>query len=273
MSDRRFRFSVVAGLNMTGADWITVARRAESLGYDTLLVPDVPELGAPFPTAALAAGATTALHVGTYVLVASVRPAASIAHDAATMHRLTGGRFELGLGTGRPGAERLAEILGTEFPSAGSDRIARVADAARAVRAAGDGPRILVAGAGPRILAVAGQVADTVSFALPPIADRAAHARAAAHVREGAGDRFDDIELASRLMVVGEHAVPGTERWLGGTPAELAAAGSTAVLLGTPPEMADSLSRFRDDVGVSYFTADAAAMDELAPVVERLAGR
>ncbi|GAA0254259.1 hypothetical protein [Cryptosporangium japonicum] len=110
-----------------------------------------------------------------------------------------------------------------------------------------------------------------MAFALPPSADEAAHARAAAMVADAAGDRFDDIELASRLMVVGDQMIPGAERWLGGTPAELAAAGSTAVLLGTPQEMADSLARLRDNTGVSYIAVDAAAMEELAPVVERLA--
>jgi len=273
MSDRTFRFSVIAGSNSSGPEWIALARRVESLGYDMLHVPDVPELGAPFSTAALAAGATTTLRVGTYVLVAPVRTAESIAHEAATMHRLTDGRFELGLGTGRPGAERLAAMLGTEFPASASERIDRVVSAARAVRARGDGPRILVAAGGPRILGVAGQIADTVAFALPPSADEAAHARAAALVRDAAGDRFDDIELASRILVVGDSLVPGAERWLGGTPAELAAAGSTAVLLGTPSEMVATLSRFRDNVGVSYFAVDAAALDALAPVVERLAGR
>ncbi|MFG1921343.1 LLM class flavin-dependent oxidoreductase [Cryptosporangium sp. NPDC048952] len=271
MTDRRFRFSVVAGQNMTGTDWIALARRAESLGYDVLLIPDTDHLGAPFPTAALAAGATTTLHVGTYVLVAPVRTAASIAHEASTMHRLTEGRFELGLGTGRPGAERLAEMFGTEFPPA-AERIARVGAAVDAVRAQEHSPRILIAAGGPKILALAGRVADTVAFALPPSADEAAHARAAAVVRDAAGDRFDDIELASRLMVVGDRVVPGVQQWLGGTPAELAAAGSTAVLMGTPTEMAGKLSRFRDNTGVSYIAADVAAMEDLAPVVERLAG-
>lgn len=271
MTDRRFRFGVVAGVAGTGADWIALARRAESLGYTTLLVPDTDHLGAPFPAAALAAGATSTLHVGTYVLVAPVRTPAAIAHEATTLHRLTEGRFELGLGTGRPGAERLATMFGTEFPAAASERIARVEQAVNAVRAAGNGPPILIAAGGPKILALAGQVADTVAFALPPSADEAAHARAAALVAEAAGDRFDQIELASRLMVVGDRMIPGAEQWLGGTPAELAAAGATAVLLGTPQEMAGSLSRLRDNTGVSYLAVDAAAMEELAPVVERLA--
>ncbi|EXG80181.1 hypothetical protein CryarDRAFT_1247 [Cryptosporangium arvum DSM 44712] len=35
--------------------------------------------------------------------------------------------------------------------------------------------------------------------------------------------------------------------------------------------MAASLSRLRDNTGVSYLAVDAAAMEALAPVVERLA--
>ncbi|MFB9323222.1 LLM class flavin-dependent oxidoreductase [Cryptosporangium minutisporangium] len=270
-TDRRFRFGLIAGPNQSGTDWVALARRAEALGYDTLLVPDTPDHGSPLPAAGIAAGATTTLRVGTFVLVAPVRTPASIARDAATLDRLTGGRFELGLGTGRPGSERLAALLGTELPPP-AERVDRVAAAVRAVREQGDGPRILIAGAGSRILTLAGQVADTVTFALPPSSDDAALAQAVALVRDAAGDRFDRVELATNLMAVGERPVPGLSEWLGGTPAELAAAGSIAVLVGSPTEMADRLARRRDAVGASYVTLNASAIDDLAPVVERLAG-
>ncbi|TQS43568.1 LLM class flavin-dependent oxidoreductase [Cryptosporangium phraense] len=289
MSDRRFRFGLVAAPTMSGDEWVGLARRAESLGYDILLVPDVPETGSPFPAAGIAAGATTALRVGTFVLVAPVRTPSSIAAESRTLDRLSNGRFELGLGTGRPGAEALAAQLGTEFPPA-AERIARVGAAAEAVRAAAapgtagpgaanpggvgarTGPRILVAGAGPRILTLAAQVADTITIALPPSADEAALAQAVGSLRESAGDRFEQIELALNLAAVGEKPVPGLERWLGGTPAELAARGAIGVLTGTPAEMADRLSRRRDELGISYVAANAAAIDDLAPVVERLTG-
>ncbi|SHN28712.1 LLM class flavin-dependent oxidoreductase [Cryptosporangium aurantiacum] len=271
MTDRKFRFGLVAAPNLSGDAWVALARRSEALGYDTLLVPDTPDLGSPLPAAALAAGATTTLRVGTFVLVAPVRQPTSIARDATTLDRLTGGRFELGLGTGRPGADELAAILGTELPPP-AERVDRVADVVRAVREQGDATRILIAGTGTRILTLAGQVADTVSFALPPSENDAALERVVTLVRDAAGDRFDQVELATNLVIVGEREVPGVSAWLGGTPAELAAAGSIAVLLGSPAEMADRLARRRDALGVSYVTLNATSIDDFAPVVERLAG-
>ena len=40
MTERDFRFGIVTGRAPSGAEWSAVARRAEDLGFDTLLVPD-----------------------------------------------------------------------------------------------------------------------------------------------------------------------------------------------------------------------------------------
>ncbi len=46
----------------------------------------------------------------------------------------------------------------------------------------------------------------------------------------------------------------------------------TGILTGTPEEMADTLRRRRDRLGISYISVNAQFMEEFAPVVERLAG-
>ncbi|MCQ0020543.1 hypothetical protein [Actinomadura madurae] len=46
-----------------------------------------------------------------------------------------------------------------------------------------------------------------------------------------------------------------------------------AKLSGTPREMADTLARRRDELGVSYVSVSSAFVEEFAPVVELLAGR
>jgi hypothetical protein len=46
-----------------------------------------------------------------------------------------------------------------------------------------------------------------------------------------------------------------------------------AVLNGTPAEIADVLTRRRDQFGVSYITVNGFAMEGFAPVIERLAGK
>ncbi|MET8862406.1 LLM class flavin-dependent oxidoreductase [Nonomuraea sp. NPDC004580] len=68
MTDHPFRFGTVAGRAPDAGVWTGLARRAESLGYATLLAPDTLGTFSPFPALAAAAAATTSLRVGTYVL-------------------------------------------------------------------------------------------------------------------------------------------------------------------------------------------------------------
>lgn len=73
------------------------ARRAEALGYDGLNVPDAVHDGLAAAQAALAA--TTRLRVATSVLVAFPRSPMTVAVAAWDLQELSGGRFELGLGS------------------------------------------------------------------------------------------------------------------------------------------------------------------------------
>ncbi|HEY6794681.1 MAG TPA: LLM class flavin-dependent oxidoreductase [Kineosporiaceae bacterium] len=272
-TSRRFRFAVVAVPSADRDDWVAQARQVEELGYDTLLVPDTAHAAAPLLAAAVAAACTTSLRVGSYVL-APLRPPGILAWEAQSLQVLTGDRFELGLGAGRPDAARDAAALGIGYASP-SDRIAQVAATVSAVRArCGDrSPRILIAGSGSRLLALAGRVADTVALALGPRDGKAELAHAISTVREAAGPRFDDLELSMNLLAVGDGELPASARLPPGLdPAELMVAGSVSVLTGTPAEMAGTLSRRRDVHGVSYLAVSAGYAEIFAPVVERLAG-
>jgi len=73
------------------------ARRAESLGYDGLNVPDAVHDGLLVAHAALAA--TTRLRVATSVLVVFPRSPMNVAHAAWDLQSVSGGRFELGIGS------------------------------------------------------------------------------------------------------------------------------------------------------------------------------
>lgn len=73
------------------------AGRAEALGYDGLCVPDAVHDGLSAATIAL--HATERLHVATSVLVAFPRSPMTVAIAAWDLQELSGGRFELGMGS------------------------------------------------------------------------------------------------------------------------------------------------------------------------------
>ncbi|WP_254390645.1 LLM class F420-dependent oxidoreductase [Streptomyces sp. AC550_RSS872] len=86
-------------------EWRAKCRRAEELGYDVILVPDHLGMPAPFPALVAAAEATQRPRLGTFVLNAGFWNPALLAREVATTDALTGGRLELGLGTGYVKAE------------------------------------------------------------------------------------------------------------------------------------------------------------------------
>jgi alkanesulfonate monooxygenase SsuD/methylene tetrahydromethanopterin reductase-like flavin-dependent oxidoreductase (luciferase family) len=257
MTDHLFRFGAVAGHATDAGAWTGLARRAEGLGYSTLLVPDTLGTLSPFVAAAVAATATTTLRVGTFVLSAANRTPEAVAWESATLHTLTDGRFELGLGAGRPDAERDAAALGVGYGTPGQriERVAQTIDAVKDVR-------VLVAASGTRLLKLAAEKADTVALGLPPHYTEDQVAAKLDELYELAGDRFHDLELSMNLAAAG--AEPPS--WL------RVPAGGTGVLLGTVDEMADTLRRRRDRLGVSYVSVNAQYLDKFAPVVERLTG-
>ena len=103
---RDIRFGVVSESVMDGTAWAEYARRVEAAGIGSLLLRDHFSAGAfgqqlaPFSALAAAAAVTTGLRVGTMVLSNDFRHPAIVAHEAASLHHLSGGRFELGIGAG-----------------------------------------------------------------------------------------------------------------------------------------------------------------------------
>ena len=70
------------------------------MGYDVIHVPDHLCRPAPFPMMTAMAMATEKLRVGTFVLNAGFYRPALLARDVTSLRDLSGGRFDLGLGTG-----------------------------------------------------------------------------------------------------------------------------------------------------------------------------
>lgn len=274
MSSKPFRFAVQA-TPQDGAQWLAVARRAEELGFSTLLMPDGMQLLSPMPSLALAAGATTSLRVGTFVLASPLRPPKLAAWDAHSLSVLTGGRFDFGIGTGRPEVVRQAAQVTGQPPAGGAERLALAEQTIDELHAL-DGDRhtpVLMAAAGSRARALAAAKADIITLATGPQASRDEVARLTAEILQAAGDRADTIEFISPIFVVGDEPPPGMAQFLQVDVATLAAIDSLQLLRGTVSQMADELQRRRDTLGISYISVNAAFIEQVAPVVELLAGR
>jgi probable F420-dependent oxidoreductase len=278
---RSFRFGVVAGGVADAAEWVGIARRAQELGYSTLLAPDSMQTLAPLPALAAAATATDRLRIGTYVLAAPFHTAGNVAWQAGTLDLLSGGRFELGLGAGRPGAAQDAERLGLPFgsPARRVGQLSTLIDGVREQLSAGHYPQpaqripLLIAGWGSRMLSLAARSADIVAFGAPPRTTEDELAERAARLRTAAGDRADDIELAQSLHTVGPDVPDWVGKQFGLDLADLSAARAVSLLTGTPREMADTLLRRRDRVGISYVITNATFLEPLGSVIELLDGR
>ena len=268
---RGFRFGVVAPILTDLPAWRDQVRRIAGAGFSTLLMPDVQQWQ-PAPAPALAVAATLAdLRVGTWVYAAPLRPAWQLAWEAHSLSVVTEGRFEFGIGTGRPGMEDELRGLGLPAESPGR-RLARVREAVTSLReldgADGSGLRTSVAMAvrGPKARALAAELADTVTFASTPEEPRAELMRLAAEFRGR------DVELALHVPVVGDAVAP----FMAGPgidPAALRAADSLLVLPGDPAAAVEELQRRREEGGFSYVVVGANAVDAFAPVVAKLAGR
>ncbi|MFD0638971.1 LLM class flavin-dependent oxidoreductase [Catenulispora yoronensis] len=146
MNPRPFRFGAVAALAPTAQAWQELARRAEDLGYSTLLAPDTMATLEPFTALAAAAAATATLRVGTFVLPAPFYTPFEIAWRTLALDLLSGGRLELGLGAGRPAAE--TEVVHRERPfGSPAERIKQLSDTIHIVKeevsAAADGHSLL----------------------------------------------------------------------------------------------------------------------------------
>jgi probable F420-dependent oxidoreductase len=266
-----FRFGLVA-MPRPGTDWLELARRVETLGFDALLVPDNLDGTSAVVASAAAAAVTEDLTVGPYVLATPMRLPGLVAADAAALHQLSAGRVEMGLGTGRPDSRAEAERLGVPFGTP-AERIAHLRTTISAVRERTPDIRVTVAASGPRMLALAGRTADVVALGASPLADEAELARMAAVVTDAAGDRAGQVRLNVNLAAVGDDIPPWLAERTGLTVEKLVAAKAFGHLRGTPAEMADTLRRRRAATGISYLCAGADNAERLAPVVELLRGR
>jgi probable F420-dependent oxidoreductase len=294
-----FRFGVVAAQDQSGGAWLDKARRVEGLGFATLVMPDTLQYTlAPFPALAAAAAVTSSLRLGTYVLANDYRHPVMLAKEAAALDFISGGRFELGIGAGRPMAASDNAMLGLPF-DAGSVRVDRLQEALRILKPllAGQSvefagsyytvtkasvlpapvqlpPPLLIAASQRRLLRLAAREADMIALAIQPQDTEAQVAERIGWVREAAGERFADIAINVNFMAVAGQVPRQVEQSMGAEGArQLAESDAIPVLKGSTDEMCDRLAWLREQFGISYILVGDQLMGALAPVVGRMAGR
>lgn len=295
---RPFRFGVLSATAQSHSEWVTRARRAEELGYATLLMPDRPSFGglSPLTALAVAAQATTTLRVSSYVFSNSYRHPALLAQEISTLDLLSDGRVELGLGTGIGQLDH--KQLGLPFESAGT-RVKRLEESLHIIKHlfteesvsfAGTyytitemrgllrsvqkpHPPILMACAGERMLSLAAREADIIALAVNRTAEGVdpadttpeAFDRKIAVIREAAGERFPQLEIAQS-----EYSIALTD--------------SQAEVISPPgfpmPKRPMSIEQAieyllaqRERYGYSYIQVYEGQMENFAPVVARLVGK
>lgn len=308
---RPFRFTVQASHLAHPDELVPLARKAEGMGVSALTVADhLDDQVAPIPAMMAAALATTDLRVGSMVLSNDYRHPLLLAKEAATVDVLTGGRLEFGIGAGwmtedyrmagmvmdRPGVriERLEEAIEVILAAWSGERVEFSGEHYAVTDYVGTPlplqrprPPLFIGGGGRRILSLAGRHADTVGLNpiltsgvidanAGPNATHEATERKIRWIREAAGDRFDQIELQTRihLVLITDDRHGTFEALAGGfglTPAD--AARTPHALCGTVDQIVDDLIERRETLGISSIGISASSLDDMAPVIERLAGR
>ena len=307
---RRFRFACQLNRPFEGRTWADSVRELEDLGYSTLFVPDHLDSGlGPLAAMTAAVAATTQLRVGPLVLDCDFRHPAIVARELATIQLLSDGRLELGLGAGWKATDYQWSGIPMDRPGVRVSRMIEHAEILRrlfegeSVRFAGEHyavedlvldppvaevPPFTIGGGAPRVLRFAGAFADIVgvnpsihSGAIDADSGRDALAdridQKVGWVREGAGDRFHELELNAWTAVavltddpVGFAAKLAPGFGLDEEPTTLLE--SPMVLMGTSDSVSDELRRRRDRWGYSYHVVPGDAARDFAPMVANLTG-
>jgi len=308
---RPFRFGADLQAALPDRSFADSARELEALGFSTVFVPDHFDEGlGPITAMTTAAAATTTINVGTLVLDCDFRHPAVLARELASIDALSGGRLEVGLGAGWKRLDYDRSGIPMDSPRVRVGRMIEHATVLKGLFADGPfsftgehytitdldgtpaphrpgGPPILIAGGAKRVLRFAGQFADiagvNASIHSGEIDTAAAQDSLAARfdekvgwVREGAGDRFSNIEINAWIAIgsVTDDAVGMAEALAPMYETDAASVlSSPLTLIGSVAQISDLLHERRERWGYSYIVLPGAQAHEFAPVVAALSGR
>lgn len=308
---RKFRFGAELKGPFPGLTWQQTVQRVEELGYSTLFVPDHFQLQyGPITAMASAAAYSDTLHVGSLVFDNDYRHPVTLAMEMATIDEISQGRLEFGIGAGWKTLDYEQSGIPLDPPKV---RVERMMEAVVAIKAlfgpdpvdldgehyqlAGvtgtvphtpGGPPLLIAGGAKRMLRFAGEHASIVgvnpSIHSGEIDVDAARDGQADRVdqklewlREGAGDRFDDLEI--NAWTVAACSFTDDPKGLAAELAPFFGAADGAEVLSSPmsligniDSLTEELNRRRDRWGYSYITISGDQARSFAPLVAALTG-
>jgi probable F420-dependent oxidoreductase len=297
VSNHPFRFAAQLSVSPddTAKGWAEQARKAEDLGYSTLLMPDhFGDQYAPVPALMAAADATTTLRVGTLVHANDYKHPVVLAKEAATLDLLSGGRLELGMGAGWMRSDYEHSGISYDPPSVRVDRFEEAVAVVTGLLET-DGvfsfegehyqvkelealprpaqhprPPLTIGGGGRRMLGIAAREAEVVSInvnlrggsAAPSVVVDATPSQTKQKVqwvKDAAGDRFEAIELNSLIGFVLE--TEDSERLVKALSQGVNISPDDAphmplALFGTMQEMEEELYWRRENYGFSYFSIE-----------------
>lgn len=266
---------------------------------------------APLAALTAAAGVTTRLRVGSLVLSNDYRHPVMLAKEIATLDVLSNGRVELGLGAGFSKAEYDCAGIPFDPPGVRVDRLEEAIRVLKGLFGEGpltvagkhyavtnlDGfpkpvqrprPPLLIGAAGTRMLSIAAREADIIGFQTvstanglmaddprgrlaPVVAERVER------VRQVAGERFREIELSMVATVVfTEQRRPAAEQlardrgWKDISAEQVL--DMPSIFIGSLDHIVDEMRARRERHGFSYYVVLDQAMEQVAPIVARLAG-
>ncbi|NGO11439.1 LLM class F420-dependent oxidoreductase [Streptomyces sp. HC44] len=293
---RPFRFGVNLVTPAPAEEWRAKCRRAEELGYDVILVPDHLGMVAPFPALVAAAEATERPRLGTFVLNAGFWNPALLAREVAATDALTGGRLELGLGTGYVQAEHDTAGLPWGSPRERVDHLVRTVEELDRLLGSTDHqpqpvqkPRVplLIGGNGDRMLKLTAEHADIAAFTgaravpdsptgtLAPITAEELDERVATY-RRLAADRKEpaELNLLIQMVVVTDDRSATVQEWLPLVPhlTEEQILELPIILVGPLDRIVEQVRAQRERYGFSYLTVLEPYMEALGPVIEALRG-
>jgi len=310
-----FHFLADARVAVPGNELAEKARRAESIGFHALVVPDhLIDQMSPVPVMTAIAAATERLRVSAFVFNNDLRHPAVLAQDLASIDVLSDGRLEVAIGAGWNKPEY--DAIGLPFDPT-PVRQARLEEAVAVLKGCFgeapfsfrgehytiteyDGrpkpvqkphPPFFIGGGGRRTLTLAGREADIVGLAPRIGKGRVVDARSLTFeatvekidwVRDAAGARFDRLEFnvyPSAWPITVTDDLSGEARRVidslkERTSVELTEAevlDSPHIFIGSIDRLVEKFEGLRERLGISSFMLGE--IDELAPVVERLAGK